>query len=90
MSPSRVWKRLTQAAAPGGFVEGERGTWTPTHIDGRLSAVAFCPSCGQRGTLDSHAIDADGSATPSLVCPRDGCSYHEFVRLMGWLPEPAP
>ena len=44
-----------------------------------------CPTCGQVGTLD-HEVAADGTVSPSLVCPRDGCAFHEYVRLAGWEP----
>lgn len=31
-----------------------------------------------------HTIAADGTLSPSYVCPREGCSFHDFVRLEGW------
>ena len=32
-----------------------------------------------------HAIAEDGTVTPSLDCPEDGCAFHEFVKLEGWV-----
>lgn len=31
-----------------------------------------------------HKIAADGTLSPSYVCPREGCTFHEFVRFEGW------
>lgn len=47
------------------------------------SATVVCPS-GHVGSLLDHEIADDGSVTPSLVCPEDGCGWHEHVRLIGW------
>lgn len=41
---------------------------------------------GHRAMLDDHVISADGSVTPSLVCPEPGCGWHENVKLEGWTP----
>lgn len=48
-----------------------------------FNAVLCCPDCGETGGLD-HEIDNDGTVTPSLVCPNDGCSFHEMVKLKDW------
>jgi hypothetical protein len=42
-----------------------------------------CPLCG-RGMSVPHAIAADGTLTPSVVCPYEYCTWHEYVRLGGW------
>ena len=34
--------------------------------------------------LGTHRIAADGTVTPSCVCPIKGCTWHEMVRLIGW------
>jgi hypothetical protein len=34
--------------------------------------------------LLDHEISADGSVSPSLDCPSDGCRFHEDVTLVGW------
>ena len=31
-----------------------------------------------------HLIAEDGSLSPSYVCPRKDCGFHEFVRLDSW------
>ena len=33
-----------------------------------------------------HRIAPDGTVMPSYVCPSTGCSFHTFVRLIGWDP----
>ena len=33
-----------------------------------------------------HTIAADGTLSPSYVCPGTGCSYHTMVRFVGWAP----
>lgn len=41
--------------------------------------------------VDGHTIHAAGDVSPSVVCPYKGCSFHEAVRLVGWVPlAPAP
>lgn len=42
-----------------------------------------CPKCERIGMLDHNVADG-GTVTPSLDCPAEGCSFHEFVRLEGW------
>lgn len=46
-----------------------------------------CPS-GHTATLHTpnsgHQIDDAGNVTPSVVCPYDGCEFHEIVRLLDW------
>ncbi len=53
--------------------------------DGPAKAVPriYCPKCGNEGLLD-HDIDTEGRVTPSLVCPHDGCDFHDHIQLMGW------
>lgn len=34
-----------------------------------------------------HSIAADGTLSPSYVCPSGGCTFHESVRLVGWEPD---
>ena len=47
-------------------------------------------TCGAGHTLrmssDVHTIAADGTVTPSYVCTAAGCSFHKWVRLVGWDP----
>ena len=46
------------------------------------SAVVACPT-GHTAMLD-HGIAADGTVTPSLVCPAELCDWHVMARLEGW------
>lgn len=69
------------------------GTWRawvhgPTQARG---AVVICPQCthgmslgGESPFGSRHTIAEDGTVSPSLVCPHEGCSWHVFVRLIGW------
>lgn len=51
--------------------------------------VVCCPH-GHLSTLrhlsrnEGHQIAPDGTVSPSVVCPHDGCDFHEFVRLENW------
>lgn len=49
-----------------------------------MTARVACPDCGQSAPIWYHDIAADGTVTPSLICPMDGCSWHVFVTLLGW------
>ena len=51
--------------------------------DGRRTANMAC-SHGHVAGLYDHDIAGDGTVTPSIVCPVDGCEFHDFVRLSGW------
>ena len=59
--------------------------WTSCHpaTIARFKAEMTCAN-GHGLTLRSHAIDAMGVVSPSVVCPIQGCSFHEFVELDGW------
>ncbi len=65
---------------------GERGTWQGVFV-GTHSASAnfFCPTCGLVASLRDHSIDKDGLVTPSVACPGPKCSFHEHIKLNGWL-----
>ena len=47
-----------------------------------------CPDCGKSSTLwcpvGGHAIAADGTVHPSVVCPFEPRTFHRWVRLEGW------
>lgn len=51
--------------------------------------IALC-TCGNGHTCrlvsTVHAVTADGTVSPSYVCPATGCSFHQFVRLVDWDP----
>lgn len=53
--------------------------------DRRGWCIVCCPSCGRPMTLGlNHVVAADGRVSPSLVCPRAGCSFHDYVTLADW------
>jgi hypothetical protein len=58
-----------------------KGTWRP--VRGGVSARLTCPRCGLDAELD-HQIAADGTVTPSVECPTEGCGWHEHVKLKDW------
>ena len=63
---------------------GQPGSWFPVKREnGERSAMLLCPKCGKAAGL-SHAIADDGTVSPSVVCPYDGCDFHEFIRIMDW------
>jgi len=62
----------------------ERGRWRPGWRDSQRTATLSCPTCGQVASLSGHAIDEVGTVTPSVVCPRGNCEFHDFVLLVGW------
>ena len=49
----------------------------------RIVALVSCPKCGKGMSLSLHTIAADGTVSPSLVCPYQ-CGFHDFVKLVGW------
>lgn len=61
----------------------KNGVWDYSNASARIS----CPDCGLSGSLEeTHAIDpVTGGATPSLVCPADGCKFHAFIQLGAWV-----
>lgn len=61
----------------------ERGTWRLWSFNGRLRVIVVCPSCGIEGTL-VHEVRTNGDVEPSMVCPHEGCSFHEFIQLEDW------
>lgn len=54
--------------------------WSDHHI-----AMFRCPK-GHCGRFD-HAIAADGTVSPSVVCPEPGCGFHDHIRLKNWDPK---
>jgi len=60
-------------------------TWKKT-VDsdtGKKTVWFRCPN-GHMGTLDDHIISYDGTVTPSVVCPEEGCKFHENIKLDAW------
>jgi hypothetical protein len=70
----------------------EPNTWRPWYFGPRnqRGAVVFCENghgmsiAGNPPFGSEHRIDSNGTVTPSVVCPHEGCSWHVFVRLVGW------
>jgi hypothetical protein len=50
---------------------------------GRVQVVTRC-SNSHIGSLDDHEISSDGTVSPSVVCQKAGCNFHEFIMLKGW------
>lgn len=42
-----------------------------------------CPLCNFSGALD-HDVANDGTVIPSVECPREGCTFHDTVKLLDW------
>ena len=51
--------------------------------DGRRTAYFFDTN-GHGLSLHEHIIARDGTVTPSVGCPIQGCGFHEYVILEGW------
>ena len=61
-------------------------SWKPyRRADGCTSALFTCPE-GHTGTLEGWEIAADGSVSPSVDCSPNGCSFHDYIRLLNWEP----
>lgn len=54
----------------------------------QVLAIITCPGCQKEWILSGkvHRIMADGAVTPSVVCPCEGCGFHEHVKLTKWTP----
>jgi hypothetical protein len=60
--------------------------WSKVVINGKVEVRLTCPLCGLQSLLD-HEIAADGTVTPSVVCPGGtSCTWHEVIKLEGWKP----
>ncbi len=62
---------------------GGKNTWKPLQTPAGKSADYTCPN-GHVGELTDHTIAKDGTVSPSVVCPRGGCGFHDYIRLIGW------
>lgn len=47
------------------------------------TALMKCPN-GHIGSLLDHTIANDGIVSPSVVCSKAGCGFHDKVKLTGW------
>jgi len=68
--------------------DGPPGHWFPVHrsIPDKWTAIIICPTCERPFEIPQHTIADDGTVAPSVVCgyQREGCSFHEYVRLIDW------
>ena len=65
---------------------GDKGPWKGGKTPKGRTALFCCPKCGEAASLFGHTIAVDGTVTPSVVCPQEGCTFHEFIRLEAWKP----
>lgn len=73
------------------MIEIARDRWRSGRDGARRTASITCPGCDQGLALGAkHEIAADGVVHPSVVCSRGGCTFHDFVKLVGWPPKPPP
>ena len=78
-------KEIPRAEQTGVLRWNENGHWfTVRRADGSTGLMLNCPDCGQTVSLADHSVDPIGAVTPSVVCPQDGCGFHEYVRLVAW------
>lgn len=49
-----------------------------------MGAKFRCPDCGFSALLRTHDMKPSGEVVPSIVCPIEGCDFHEFVILEGY------
>lgn len=55
-------------------------------ISKKRTALISCPKCGRVATLSGRYIFYDGNVTPDFVCAAEGCGFHDYIKLEGWLP----
>lgn len=63
----------------------ERWVPTPKATNG-VKAIVWCPDCNLRIGIRGHEISETGELSPSLVCPHEGCNFHEYVQLRNYTP----
>ena len=77
-------RRFTKAPANQDYPNKGEWCWITIHSKPPKREVAIgCPECGCHAGLQ-HKIDDQGVVTPSLVCPHDPCTFHEWGILEGW------
>ncbi len=59
------------------------GTWKGGKTEQGRTALFCCPN-GHIGSLSDHQILDNGLVMPSVVCPHEGCNFHDFIELEGW------
>ena len=61
--------------------------WSPSELPG-IKAILWCPK-GHSAILTNHTVDIDGTVHPACICPKNGCGFHDNVRLEDWDPRPS-
>jgi hypothetical protein len=61
------------------------GTWKMVDLTPEKKVPMIVCSHGHLCTLESYQIQPSGLVLPLVLCPIDGCDFHEFVRLEGWI-----
>lgn len=59
-------------------------SWKPFGPGGVLLTCPNGHTCSLSTTKDGHEIAGDGSVSPSVVCPIEGCDFHDHIRLLDW------
>ncbi len=59
-------------------------TYSVSRLEGGGASAMMACNNGHIGSLSEHEITIDGSVTPSVVCTGKECSFHEYVKLVGW------
>lgn len=68
-----------------GMRTNPNGAWSPVlGVYPHIEVWFTCPN-GHLGKLD-HEIADDGTVSPSVACPVEGCGFHELVKLEDWTP----
>ena len=52
--------------------------------DYKRTAIVKCPKCGRWEAL-MHTIKPDGTVNPSIICAVKPCTFHDYVKLDGWI-----
>lgn len=73
---------ITKKAVPGTWQSVEHEP--DYNLDRDTMAYLCCRKCGHRTIIRTHKIADDGTVTPSLVCPIQGCDEHVMGTLMEW------
>ena len=58
-------------------------TWKGALMGGIRKANFVCPN-GHMSSITKHIIAEDGTVSPSVVCAYEGCTFHEYIKLVGW------
>lgn len=56
------------------------GTWKGYRVPAAITILFMCPN-GHIGSLADHTIGEAGIVSPSVVCPQEGCTFHQWICL---------